>query len=56
MHFHSLVAEGVWVDGEGGPRFVAVRRVRRVVSRLLGRAGLFDEEVEDGLKDLGRPD
>ena len=58
VHFHSLVAEGVWVDGEEGPRFVAVRvgpddvewvvrRVHRMVSRLLGRAGLLDEDVED---------
>ena len=58
VHFHSLVAEGVWVDGADGPRFVAVkvgpddvewvvRRVHRMVSRLLGRAGLLDEDVED---------
>ena len=61
VHFHSLVAEGVWVDGEDGPRFVAVkvgpddvewvvRRVHRMVSRLLGRTGLLDEDVEHGLE------
>jgi hypothetical protein len=60
VHFHSLVAEGVWVDGTEGPRFVpvrvgpddvewVVRRVHRMAGRLLGRAGLLDEDVEDGL-------
>ena len=58
VHLHCLVADGVWVEGEGGPRFVPLRlrdedvravlaRIYRRVRRLLLERGLLGEEVED---------
>jgi len=51
LHFHSLVADGVWVEGEEGPRYVPLRvrdedvvavtrAVERKVMRLLVQRGL----------------
>ena len=58
VHFHSLVADGVWVQGAGGPRFEPLRvdegdvrwvvgRVWRRALRLLLARGLLRDEEED---------
>jgi hypothetical protein len=70
VHFHSLVADGVWVEGLGGvPRFVHVRvdpedvaavarKVERKVCRLLAKRGLppGDEAGEQAAEDEADPD